>query len=543
MANLTANYGWTKPVVGGDGDAWGAELNTDLDGIDSTVKSVSNAIPAASSTAPAMNGTAAVGIGTTWARADHVHPTDTSLLPLAGGAMTGAVALAGVSSAPTATVGTNTTQIATTAFVAAAVPLASSTPPIMDGTAVVGTGTTWARADHSHPSDASRAPIASPTFTGIVTIPAGASISGYALLASPTFTGTPSMPPGTTGVTQAVGDNSTALATTAFVSALPVAMNDNRIINGDMRIDQRNNGASGTANNTYTIDRWYYSGSQASKFTWGRNLNAVVSPAAFPYYFGFRSSSAYTPVATDNFYIFQAIEADVVNDLAWGTPSAQSITLSFWAYSQKSGTFGGVITNNGSTRSYPFTFQLPNSNTWTFNTVTIPGDTAGTWLMSGNSVGLYVVFDLGCGTNGRGPAGTWAAAGYFGATGAVSVVSFNGATFYVTGVKLEVGSIATPFNRQSLAKSLADCQRYYQTYSNAMFGGYLISAGAWFMYTFVFPVVMRATPTLALTGTGNTNCTGPGSQTINSGLAQLYVQATAAGNTSSIFNMTASAEL
>lgn len=74
----TTNYGWVKPTVGSSTDAWGGYLNTDLDGIDSTVKSVSNAIPAASSTTPAMDGIAAVGTGTTWARSDHVHPTDTS---------------------------------------------------------------------------------------------------------------------------------------------------------------------------------------------------------------------------------------------------------------------------------------------------------------------------------------------------------------------------------------------------------------------------------------------------------------------------------
>ena len=131
----TANYGWVKPTVGASDDAWGGFINADLDGIDSTVKSVSNAIPAASSTPPLMDGTAAAGTGTTFARGDHVHPTDTSRYAAS-----------------------NPSGYQTAAQVTAALPVASSTTPVMDGTAAVGTGTTWARADHVHPTDTSRAP-------------------------------------------------------------------------------------------------------------------------------------------------------------------------------------------------------------------------------------------------------------------------------------------------------------------------------------------------------------------------------------------------
>ena len=77
---VTANYGWTKPNVMGSDDQWGGYLNADLDGIDTTVKSISNAIPVASSTTPLMNGIAAIGVGTTWARADHVHPSDVAAM-------------------------------------------------------------------------------------------------------------------------------------------------------------------------------------------------------------------------------------------------------------------------------------------------------------------------------------------------------------------------------------------------------------------------------------------------------------------------------
>jgi hypothetical protein len=124
--------------------------------------------------------------------------------------------LTGTPLSTTAAADTNTTQIATTAFV---IGQASATSPVMDGTATVGTSAKYARADHVHPTDTTRAPLASPTFTGTVTIPAGASISGFAPLASPSFTGTPSLPTGTTAVTQTAGNNTTAVATTAFVTA------------------------------------------------------------------------------------------------------------------------------------------------------------------------------------------------------------------------------------------------------------------------------------------------------------------------------------
>ena len=278
----------------------------------------------------------------------------------------------------------------------------------------------------------------------------------------------------------------------------PLATGDNRIINGDMRIDQRNQGAGGTAGG-YTIDRWNYGASQASKVQWGR----IAGPAVlgFPYCFAFTSSSAYASLAADNFNLNQPIEADFVSDFAWGTPSAQPVTLSFLVFSSLTGTFSGSLCNNGATRSYPFTFPIPTANTWTKIVITIPGDTGGTWLMSGNGVGVYVRFDLGSGTTNRGPANAWATTtspGYIGVTGAVSVVGTNAASFYLTGVKLEVGSVATPYNRQTLAKSMADCQRYYQqfVYTSAAYAG----AGTLTQPGFTLLTSMRAAPTAAIIG-------------------------------------------
>ena len=292
-------------------------------------------------------------------------------------------------------------------------------------------------------------------------------------------------------------------ATKQYVDALPAAMNDNRIINGDMRIDQRNGGASGTATGGYTVDRWKYAATQASKGTWGQSLNAVAGAVGFPYYLGFQSSSAYTPVASDQFSFYQAIEADMVSDFAWGTANAQPVTLSFWARSSLTGTFGGVVGNWAGTRTYPFSYSLAAANTWTKITVIIPGDTSGAWVMSGNAASIWVTFDLGSGANRSRSSERMGVGGYVGATGAVNVVATNGATFYVTGVKLEIGSIATPFNRQSLAKSMADCQRYFQigTVQTAMYG-----QTSWAV-TVSLVNSMRASSTTTSNFSGQSNCT------------------------------------
>ena len=283
--------------------------------------------------------------------------------------------------------------------------------------------------------------------------------------------------------------------------------NDNRIINGDFRIDQRNGGASSGAIG-YTVDRWQYYSVQASKGTWGQNLNAVAAPSMFPYYFGFKSSSAYASLATDQFMIMQAIEADAVSDFAWGTPQAQPVTLSFWAYSSLTGTFSGALRNLTGNRSYPFAYSIPSANTWIKITITVAGDTVGPWVMSGNGGAVNLNFDLGTGSTYRAAANVWTSASYVsGATGSQNVVATNGATFYVTGVKLEIGSVATPFNRQSLAKSMADCQRYYQklggiTAADILVQGYAVTAGAGgpVSSTIGFST-MRAAPTATAAGT------------------------------------------
>ena len=252
----------------------------------------------------------------------------------------------------------------------------------------------------------------------------------------------------------------------------------NRIINGAMVIDQRNAGASvattTTGSFTYTLDRWSYFVSQASKFTIQQNAGSVTPPVGFSNYLGITSTSAYSLTAGDYFTINTRIEGFNIADLGWGTANAKTITISFQVYSSLTGTFGGVLSNSTS-RSYPFTYSIPVANTWTTISVTIAGDTSGTWLTN-NGIGLTVILQVGTGTTFSGTAGAWAASNYFGATGATSVVGTNGATFYITGVQLEKGATATSFDYRPYGTEFALCQRYYYRIK-ADAGGQVLGSG------------------------------------------------------------------
>jgi hypothetical protein len=252
----------------------------------------------------------------------------------------------------------------------------------------------------------------------------------------------------------------TSTGTAAITSGLTGFRN--RIINGDMRIDQRNAGASVTpVTGAYTLDRWSYYSTQASKFTVQRNAGSVTPPAGYTNYMGITSTSAFSVAASDYFIMTQAIEGFNVSDLSFGTANAKTITLSFWVYSSLTGTFGGVIENSSQDRAYPFSYTISSANTWEQKSVTIAGDTTGTWVTD-NGLGLWLMFSLGAGSTFSGTAGAWVGSQRLGVTGAVSVVGTSGATFYITGVQLEAGSTATEFERRPIGTELALCQRYYE---------------------------------------------------------------------------------
>ena len=237
----------------------------------------------------------------------------------------------------------------------------------------------------------------------------------------------------------------------------------NRIINGAMAIDQRNAGASVTAGYGYSIDRWQVDsyGGQGGKINQQQNAGSVTPPVGFTNYLGLTSTSAFSVGAGDGLVLNQRIEGFNCADLGWGTANAKTVTLSFWVRSSLTGTFGGALVNQAGNRSYPFNYTINSANTWEYETITIVGDTTGTW-NTNNAGCIQVNFGLGVGTTYSGTAGTWAGAYYGSTTGATSVVGTNGATFYITGVQLEKGSQATAFDYRPYSTELALCQRYYR---------------------------------------------------------------------------------
>lgn len=272
----------------------------------------------------------------------------------------------------------------------------------------------------------------------------------------------------------------------------------NRIINGGMQIDQRYSGASTTIplNGLYTLDRWFCWATQESKYTVQQNAGAVTPPPGFSNYLGVVSSSAYTVLSTDQFFIQQRIEGLNCMDLGWGTAAAYPVTLSFWVRSSLTGDFGGVIKNSSNARSYPFSYTISSANTWTFVTITIPGDTTGTWLIT-SGAGLKLGFSLGVGSDFHGPVNTWNAANDDSPASMVSVVGTNGATWYITGVQLEAGSVATSFEKKFYEMDLLACLRYFQSFRTILvaWGGNIANYGGAVMST-QLPVEMRGTPTV-----------------------------------------------
>jgi hypothetical protein len=321
----------------------------------------------------------------------------------------------------------------------------------------------------------------------------------------------------------------------------------NRIMNGGMGIDQRNAGASVTANdNIWAVDRWQYSQSQSSKGTSQQNAGSVTPPPGFKNYVGFTSSSAYSVTSSDNFILRHHIEGNNIADLDWGSSTAKPVTFSFWVRSSLTGTFSGFLTNSAINRVYIFTYTINQANTWEKEEITISGDTTGTWLTDNNR-GIMIGFCLGTGsTYLTSSPNQWGSSAVFGSTGTTSVVGTNGATFYVTGCQLEVGRQATSFDFRSVTTELQLCQRYYEiltyTGNSELASSYLLTSTFYKNYWY-FKQTKRASPTFAL-ATGSWQNQTP----INFPTPELILFVNSSGyfyasGTSGNVGLTASAEL
>jgi hypothetical protein len=234
----------------------------------------------------------------------------------------------------------------------------------------------------------------------------------------------------------------------------------NRIINGDMRIDQRNAGATVTpATGAYTVDRFAQTQNGGGVVSYGQSSTVPT---------GFTKSlvaTVTTPdssiAASDVYRLYQYIEGFNCLDLAFGTASASTVTVSFWVRSSITGTYCLGLQNGTYNRGYAANYTINSANTWEYKTVTIAGDTTGTWATD-NTAGIAVFWDLGSGSSYNQTASTWAATNTWKTSSQTAWISTSGATFYLTGVQLEVGTAATPFERRQYGQELALCQRYYE---------------------------------------------------------------------------------
>ena len=272
----------------------------------------------------------------------------------------------------------------------------------------------------------------------------------------------------------------------------------NRIINGDMRIDQRNAGASvnSVADGSFAVDRF-------ASFSSGGGIYTTQRSTDVPTGQGFVNSIVSTvtttdsPTGTDYYLIQQGIEGLNTSDLMWGTANAKSVTVSFWVKSSLTGTYTVAIRNNAFNRSYRATYTVNAANTWEQKILTIPGDTTGTWLTT-NGVGIRIGFTLGAGSDYIDTGNVWSAIEDFAATGQVQWVATSGATFFVTGVQLEVGTVATSFDYRPYGTELALCQRYCVQWSGSATPYMIGQAAATNAGFAAIPYSMRGSPTVTL---------------------------------------------
>ena len=286
----------------------------------------------------------------------------------------------------------------------------------------------------------------------------------------------------------------------------------NRIINGGMVISQYNGTSSVTpSGDAYFIDRFRSGASQTSKLTWQQNAGSVTPPAGFTNYIGVKPNATVSLGSGDYFQMLQRIEGFNIADLGWGTANAKTVTLSFWVYSNVTGLFGGSLENGSETRSYPYSYTISAANTWQYVTITISGDTSGTWATD-NSKGISINWNFGCGSTYTGTAGAWASAQYFAPTGVTSIMGSTSNYMYFTGVQLEVGTQATSFDYRPYGTELALCQRYYQQFASGGSGSFYsigvgnVQASGTNAYVAGFlKVTMRGSPSFSYSGTLGTD--------------------------------------
>jgi hypothetical protein len=300
----------------------------------------------------------------------------------------------------------------------------------------------------------------------------------------------------------------------------------NRIINGDCRIAQRGTAAV-TASDDFPVDRFKMSNATDGAFSAIQDSSA---PSGFINSLKWTVTTEDATIGADQYAVVrQIIEGNNCADLGWGAAGAKTVTLSFWVRSSVTGTFGGALRNADANRAYPFTYSISVADTWEYKTITVAGDTSGTW-GTGTGAGITVFWSLAAGSNFAGTAGSWSANQYLGATGETNLMATLNATWYITGVQLEVGSVATPFERRPYTTELQLCQRYFQRNVLAendypFSSGYAYSTNGMAGYL-PLAVAMRAQPTATIVVGMGLRGGGLGNQALSS-LGSIYYSASA----------------
>ena len=297
-----------------------------------------------------------------------------------------------------------------------------------------------------------------------------------------------------------------------IIPATPLS-HRNIIDNGAMQVAQR--GTSGTgANAVIAIDRYKRVADNNGAVTTSQVTDA---PTGFKNSYKATITSADTSIAAAQYeFVEHTIEGQNTIPLALGTSDAKQITLSFYVKSSEVGIFGGVIKNGPQNRSYPYQYTINSANTWERKTITLTGDTSGTW-PTDNTAGLKVQWSLGTGTDYHATANAWGAGNKVtpnvarsGATSGASgaLLANAGATWQITGVQLELGTVATPFEHRSYADEIRRCQRYFYVVANSDTEDTYIGACWFYNTTYMLmgvrhPVPMRTSPTVESTDIAN----------------------------------------
>jgi hypothetical protein len=288
----------------------------------------------------------------------------------------------------------------------------------------------------------------------------------------------------------------------------------NLIINGAMQVAQRGTSGSVGAGFTFVLDRW------SQRYQSTDELAATVTqdtdaPDGFSNSYKWTTTTGETAIASDEYvYVNYKMEGQDAQRLAYGSASAKSVTISFWVKSSVTGTYALALYQADGARIINKTYTIDSANTWEKKSVTIVGDTGGT-INNDNGEGLRVIFHLAVGSDSKSvDSSSWV--NYVGGAWGYGhnqdgVVTTTSATWQITGVQLEVGSVATEFEHRSYGEELTLCERYYQVIGSPLYphiwSGYVAASNAYYN-PIPYRVQMRGIPAGSLSNI-NTLSFGP----------------------------------